>query len=142
MKDLLIYTDGGCRPSNPGPGGWAYAIAIDGETDLSAVTTDNGKSLWTTNNIMEMTATLRAFDWILTNNVPLNSVIIRPDSKYVLDGVTKYMENQKKKGWKNSDGKPTKNVELWKEMYEKWYKVQKLVKSIKFVWVKGHSGDP
>uniref|UniRef100_A0A6C0EM43 ribonuclease H n=1 Tax=viral metagenome TaxID=1070528 RepID=A0A6C0EM43_9ZZZZ len=109
---LTIYTDGSCSP-NPGKGGWAY-VAVFGDGEIS----ESGGEGWTTNNIMEMTAVIKA----LKDLSQWDSYTIHSDSQYVI--------NCAKGLWKRK-----KNVELWKE-YDKYAKG----KNIRWVWVKGHSG--
>jgi len=120
-----MYTDGACR-GNPGPGGWGVLLRY-GDVEK---TLHGGESM-STNNRMELTAVIRGLQ-------ALNKtcdVLITTDSKYVLSGVTEWMENWKKRNWRTASKKPVLNVDLWKELDE-------LVAghSIEWVWVKGHSG--
>ena len=130
-----IYTDGACR-GNPGPGGWGASLRFSpGE---SACETDQvrkdlyGFQLETTNNQMELMAVIQGLE-SLKRTCPVK---IYTDSKYVLDGITKWMANWKAKGWKTAAKKPVKNVELWKRL-------DAAVQSheVSWQWVKGHSGD-
>lgn len=120
-----MYTDGACR-GNPGPGGWGVLLRF-GEVEK---TLHGGESM-STNNRMELTAVIRGLQ-------ALNKtcdVVITTDSKYVLTGITEWMENWKKRNWRTASKKPVLNVDLWKELDE-------LVSghAIEWVWVKGHSG--
>lgn len=120
-----MYTDGACR-GNPGPGGWGVLLRYGGVEK----TLHGGEAL-STNNRMELTAVIKGLQ-------ALNKtcdVQITTDSKYVLTGVTEWMDNWKKRNWRTASKKPVLNVDLWKELDE-------LVAghSIEWVWVKGHSG--
>ena len=127
MKTVIIYTDGACR-GNPGPGGWGVLIKY-GEVSKEFY----GGEVSTTNNRMELTAAIEALKKITE---PCN-IIINTDSKYVLQGIEEWIHNWKKRGWKGSNKKPVKNVDLWKELDE-----LRDEHNIKWNWVKGHSGDP
>jgi ribonuclease HI len=121
-----IYTDGACR-GNPGPGGWGASLRFNGQQkDMYGSETE------TTNNRMELTAVIQGLE-ALTRPHPVK---IYTDSKYVMDGVTKWLAGWKKKGWKTAAKKPVKNVELWKRL-------DALVDAndVSWQWVKGHSGD-
>lgn len=125
-ESVLIYTDGACS-GNPGPGGWgAILIWRDKEKALS------GAAPETTNNIMELTAVIRALE-ALKRPVP---VIIATDSRYVMDGITRWLKRWKKNGWQTADKRPVKNAELWRQL-------DSLVAehTVAWRWVKGHSGD-
>ena len=124
-KKIRIYTDGACR-GNPGPGGWgAILIYEDYRKEIY------GGSLLTTNNIMELTAVIESLKKLkFTSNI-----IITTDSKYVKDGITKWIYNWKKKNWKTANKKPVKNKELWIELDNS---IQD--HKITWEWVKGHSG--
>ena len=120
-----IFTDGACS-GNPGPGGWA-AILRSGkhEKELS------GGEAATTNNRMELTAVIRALEALKKPS----GAVIHTDSRYVMDGATKWMKNWKKNGWKTADKKPVKNAELWQRLDD----ALKLHK-VSWHWVKGHAG--
>ena len=123
---VIIYTDGACR-GNPGPGGWGASLRFNG-TQKNLY----GSEELTTNNRMELTAAIQGLD-SLTRHC---SVSLYTDSKYVLDGVTKWMDNWKSRGWKTAAKKPVKNVDLWQRLDLAVNKHK-----VKWVWVKGHSGD-
>lgn len=121
-----IYTDGACR-GNPGPGGWGASLRYNGkQKDLY------GSEQETTNNRMELMAVIQALESL---SRPC-AVKVYTDSKYVLEGMTKWLPGWKKRGWKTSAKKPVKNVELWQRLDTI---VQ--VNDVSWQWVKGHSGD-
>jgi ribonuclease HI len=127
MNDVvIIYTDGACR-GNPGPGGWGAILSYKGSTKELY-----GGEQETTNNRMELLAVINALE-ILTKPC---AVQINSDSKYVLQGITEWMDNWKKRGWKTASNSPVKNEDLWRRL-----DVARLPHSIEWLWVKGHSGD-
>lgn len=127
MTDVTIYTDGACK-GNPGPGGWgAWLRAGQHEKELFG-----GEPL-TTNNRMELTAVIEA----LTTLKRPCSVAIYTDSEYVKNGITTWIHNWKRRGWRTADGKPVKNAELWRRLDELVAGHQ-----LSWHWVKGHAGDP
>ena len=126
MKNVIIYTDGACR-GNPGPGGWG-AILLYGDKEKELF----GGEPETTNNRMELMAAIVALE---TLNAPCQ-VVLTTDSKYVMDGITQWMANWKKRGWKTASKQPVKNVDLWRLDAA----VQR--HEIDWQWVKGHSGHP
>ena len=123
---IKIYTDGSCL-GNPGNGGWA-AIIIEDEkkTDIKGSKKD------TTNNQMELLAPIKALKKIPKGS----SVQIFTDSKYVKSGITEWIHNWKKNGWKTANKQPVKNKELWTELDLLTNEFK-----IKWIWVKGHSTD-
>lgn len=123
---VIIHTDGGCS-GNPGPGGWGAVLQYNGTIkDLS------GGEAETTNNRMELTAAIEALNALKRPCV----IELHTDSKYVKDGLTKWIHGWKKNGWKTAAKKPVKNVELWQALDEA---VQR--HKINWHWVKGHAGD-
>jgi ribonuclease HI len=123
---VIIYTDGACK-GNPGPGGWGVLFEYKGnEKELCGGETE------TTNNRMELMAAIRALESLKQSC----SVKLHTDSKYVLQGITEWMSNWKKRGWKTAANKPVKNEELWRRLDAA---IQR--HAIEWVWVKGHSGD-
>ena len=126
-----IYTDGSCL-GNPGPGGWA-AILRDDEDLLDRDQELSGGEPDTTNNRMEMTAAIVALETI---EAP-RSIRLHTDSKYVMDGVEKWMPNWKRNGWRTANRKPVKNVDLWQRLDAAVGR-----HTIEWFWVKGHSGHP
>ena len=122
-----IYTDGACS-GNPGPGGWAAIIIVNNEIK----DTFFGSEKNTTNNQMELMAPIKAIQKFKKKS----EISIFTDSTYVRDGITIWIKQWEKNGWKTASKKPVKNKELWK-------KLKKLSSkhSIKWVWVKGHAQD-
>ena len=120
-----IYTDGACS-GNPGPGGWG-AVIFDQNNKQKNI---SGSEKNTTNNRMELLAAIMSLKKIKTNS----EAVIFTDSIYVKNGITEWMKNWKKNGWKNSSKKPVKNKDLW-------VKLDKLCEanSVSWKWVKGHS---
>ena len=106
MSRVIIHTDGACS-GNPGPGGWG-AIIRDGDT----ITEMKGGEAATTNNRMELLAAISALE-ALPDATPAE---LHTDSQYLRDGITQWMHNWKKNGWRTSDKKPVKNVDLWKRL--------------------------
>jgi len=122
---IRIYTDGSCL-SNPGPGGWAWAIP-DGAFG-------SGAAAQTTNQRMEVTAALEAL-----RSVDLPEIEIVSDSTYVVKCFQdRWWAGWQRRGWKNSQGKPVANRDLWEPLFEVALDSSR---SISFSWVKGHSGD-
>ena len=120
-----IFTDGACR-GNPGPGGWA-ALLRYGDTEKMF----SGAQEQTTNNRMELMAAIEGLEQL---KKPMD-VVLTTDSQYVKDGITKWIDGWKKKGWITSQKKPVKNVDLWKRLDE-----AVADHSVEWKWVKGHSG--
>jgi len=127
-EHITIYTDGACR-GNPGPGGWG-AVLKHAEKEKTLY----GGEEATTNNRMELTAVIRALECLKGNKWPIE---ITTDSKYVLQGITEWIEGWKRKGWRNASKKPVMNADLWMQLDEL---VQQF--EINWHWVKGHSGHP
>lgn len=127
MKSVVAYTDGACR-GNPGPGGWGVVLrAGDVEKQLC------GGEAETTNNRMELTAAIRA---LAALNEPCQ-VQLFTDSTYVKNGITEWLPNWVRRGWRTAARKPVKNQDLWQELNE-----QALRHRVDWRWVKGHAGDP
>jgi len=127
MTSVEIFTDGACK-GNPGPGGWGALLRMGRhEKEMSGSEAD------TTNNRMEMMAVIRALN-ALTRPC---SVQLHSDSRYVIDGMTKWIEGWQKKGWKNASKKPVRNADLWHDLIEAAAPHQ-----ITWHWVKGHNGHP
>ena len=127
MKKIEIFTDGACK-GNPGPGGWGAVLRSGGhEKELS------GREAATTNNRMEMTAVIEALRALKS---PCD-VQLHTDSRYVIDGITKWIHGWQKNGWKNSQKKPVLNADLWLALLE-----AKRPHKVTWHWVKGHSGHP
>lgn len=127
LTTVTIYTDGACS-GNPGPGGWGAILDGYGKTrELKGGEAD------TTNNRMELMAAIVALE---TLTQPC-SIILHTDSTYVRDGITTWIHNWKKRGWKTSAKKPVKNVDLWQRLEAATTRHE-----IDWRWVKGHAGDP
>jgi len=132
--EAKVYTDGACI-GNPGPGGWAAIILTEnGKKELFG-----GEKL-TTNNRMELTAAIKALEYITEQERKKSSlklIKIFTDSTYLKQGITVWIINWEKNNWKTSDKKKVKNIDLWK-------KLKKLTSfnQVEWNWVKGHSEDP
>ncbi|OQW61588.1 MAG: ribonuclease HI [Proteobacteria bacterium HN_bin10] len=121
-----IWTDGACS-GNPGPGGWGAVLHYGGaEKEIS------GAEASTTNNRMELMAAIQALNALKRSS----KVRLHTDSKYVMDGVTKWIHGWKKNGWKTADKKPVKNEDLWKLLDEANARHE-----VTWKWVKGHADN-
>ena len=124
---MEIYTDGACR-GNPGPGGWGVLLRFN----------DKEKELWggeagTTNNRMELMAAIRALEALKRPS----RVKLYTDSLYVMKGITTWIHDWKRRGWRTAEKKPVKNEDLWREL-----DVLAARHEIEWHWVKGHNGHP
>jgi ribonuclease HI len=120
-----IFTDGACL-GNPGPGGWAALLRYKGrEKEIS------GSEPETTNNRMELMATIAALEALRRPS----RVRITTDSTYVRDGITRWIHDWKRRGWKTANKKPVKNVELWQRL-----EAAMAPHEVDWHWVRGHSG--
>ena len=127
LSKVEIATDGACK-GNPGPGGWGAVIRSGArEKELSG-----GEAL-TTNNRMELTAVIEALNALKR---PC-AVTLSTDSRYVMDGLTKWIHGWRKNGWKTAAKQPVKNADLWQALVEATARHK-----ISWEWVKGHSGHP
>ena len=127
MKQLEIFTDGACK-GNPGPGGWGAVIRYGKhEKEIS------GGDVDTTNNRMELSATIQALKILIE---PCE-VKLHTDSRYVIDGITKWIHGWQRNGWKNASKQPVSNVDLWHDLIEATARHQ-----VVWIWVKGHNGHP
>ena len=122
---IKIYTDGACS-GNPGPGGWGVFIENSG-----SVTELSGRDENTTNNRMELKAVIEALKFFTINS----KLTIHTDSKYVMDGASRWIINWKKNNWKTAQKKDVKNKDLWIEL-------DNLLNyhDVSWGWVKGHDG--
>jgi ribonuclease HI len=124
---VTIHADGGCR-GNPGPGGWGVLLQTGGiEKELW------GGALNTTNNRMELTAVIRALEALRRPS----AVQVHTDSQYVQKGISEWIHNWKRNGWRTSDKKPVKNADLW-QLLDGLAKQHE----INWLWVKVHAGHP
>ena len=122
-----IYTDGACR-GNPGPGGWGVLL-ISGKRRKTL----HGGALDTTNNRMELTAVIEALNALKGKQ----RVVLHSDSKYVLEGISRWIDGWKNRGWKTAAKKPVKNQDLWQALDRARER-----HVIDWKWVQGHAGDP
>ena len=126
-QNVVIYTDGACS-GNPGPGGWGSVLLYNGHRrELS------GGEAETTNNRMEMMAVIEALDALKRSC----TITLYTDSVYVMKGMTEWLEQWKRRGWKTAAKKPVKNVDLWQRLDQAIARHQ-----VDWRWVKGHSGVP
>ena len=127
MKAVVIHTDGACR-GKPGPGGWGALLEWNGRDKMLC-----GGEAETTNNRMELTAVIRALEALKRPA----SVNVHTDSQYVQKGISQWIHNWKRNGWKTSDKKPVKNADLWQILDGLTREHE-----ITWLWVKGHAGHP
>lgn len=124
---ITIYTDGACS-GNPGPGGWGAVLLFKGsEKEIS------GGEPVTTNNRMELKAAIEGLNALKR---PCE-VDLFTDSQYVMKGITTWMHDWKRRGWRTADNKPVKNDDLWRALDEAASRHQ-----VKWHWVRGHADDP
>lgn len=127
MTPVEIYTDGACR-GNPGPGGWGAVLRYAGrEKSL------HGGEAQTTNNRMELTAAIQALESLKR---PCR-VVLTTDSQYLRRGITEWLPNWKRHGWRTAERKPVKNVDLWQRLDALAARHE-----IAWHWVRGHNGHP
>ena len=126
-KHVIIYTDGACR-GNPGPGGWGALLRYGRHEKILS-----GAESHTTNNRMELMAAIKALA-VLKESCKID---LHTDSQYLQKGITEWLKNWKKKGWKKSDKQPVKNADLWQVLDQEVDR-----HTIVWHWVKGHSGHP
>jgi ribonuclease HI len=122
---VKIYTDGACK-GNPGVGGWGALLELG--KDVKEIF---GGELLTTNNRMELTAVIRALEALKRRC----AVQLHTDSKYVQQGITEWIHNWKRRGWRTADKKPVKNEDLWRRLDELAQQ-----HDVEWLWVKGHAG--
>ena len=124
-KAINIYTDGACK-GNPGPGGWGAVLEYDGkERELCGGESD------TTNNRMELLAVIEALNALKRPS----RVMLHTDSQYVQKGISTWIHDWKRRGWKTADKKPVKNEDLWRRLDE-----ARTRHDVQWRWVKGHAG--
>jgi ribonuclease HI len=120
---IEVYTDGSCL-GNPGNGGWAFLVK-----KKEIISSRSGFVVNTTNNQMELTAAIKAIEFIDTSD----AISLFTDSNYVKNGITSWINNWKDNNWKNSSKQPVKNKKLWERLDE-----LNSIKSVKWEWVKAH----
>jgi len=127
MKEVAAFTDGACR-GNPGPGGWGAVLRFGSrEKELC------GGDPQTTNNRMEMTAAIRALESLRERC----RVQVYTDSVYLKNGITEWLPNWRRRGWRTADRKPVKNQDLWEALAALTER-----HDVSWHWVKGHAGHP
>jgi ribonuclease HI len=127
MKKVSVYTDGACR-GNPGPGGWGAVLRF-GDTEKELC----GGEAETTNNRMEMTAAIRALEAL---REPCR-VDLHTDSVYLRSGITEWLPDWRRRGWRTASRKPVKNQDLWETLSALTER-----HAVSWHWVKGHAGHP
>ena len=124
-KHVSIFTDGACK-GNPGPGGWGVLLRMGAhEKEMAGGQED------TTNNRMELMAAIKGLEALNQSC----AVDLYSDSKYVIDGITKWIHGWQKRGWINAAKKPVANADLWRELWDATSRHE-----VNWHWVKGHSG--
>ncbi len=132
MPDIIAYTDGACS-GNPGPGGWGVLLVAKNGSDVIREKELCGGEADTTNNRMELLAAIRALEALSRST----RITIVTDSQYLRNGITNWIRNWKRRGWKTASHHPVKNRDLW----ERLDKIRNQ-HSVKWEWVKGHRGHP
>lgn len=125
---IEVFTDGGCI-GNPGPGGWAFLVR-----DGSDYHEQSGAEPATTNNRMELRAVIEALTFLIAAGKS-KGICLRTDSQYVKNGITQWIVNWKRNGWRTASKDPVKNKELWEQLDALVAKVD-----VRWEWVKGHAG--
>jgi len=130
QDEVHIFTDGGCH-GNPGPGGWAFILESG-----SGRHTERGAAHRTTNNRMELEAVIRALSYAAEHGLCEGATIhVHTDSQYVRNGITSWIRNWERNGWKTSSKKPVKNRELWMKLRDAEKRCR-----VEWHWVRGHAG--
>lgn len=134
-RRYVVATDGACR-GNPGPGGWgAVLLSYDSDT-LRGQHELSGAKPSTTNNAMELTAALRALEWLRNQN-PAIPITVISDSQYLIKGMTEWRHGWAARQWRTAEGKPVANLDLWTALID-----AAEGRDVDWVWVRGHSGHP
>jgi ribonuclease HI len=126
---IELYCDGACL-GNPGPGGWGYLLRVHLATGIQEKE-GAGPEADTTNNRMELMAAIRGLEAL---SKPCQ-VLLQSDSQYVVKGITAWLKDWKRRGWKKADGKPVLNADLWQALDAQLARHQ-----VEARWVKGHAG--
>ena len=124
--EVLLFTDGACS-GNPGPGGWGAVLLYNGQRKEIC-----GGEFETTNNRMELQAAIQALRTLKRRS----TVALFTDSRYVIDGITQWINRWKARGWRTAGKNPVKNVDLWQLL-----DAQTGEHDVTWHWVKGHDGD-
>jgi ribonuclease HI len=130
MVELIAHTDGACS-GNPGPGGWGVLLEAKQGGEVLRERALSGGEAETTNNRMELMAAIRALEVLERPS----AITIITDSTYVKNGVTGWIHGWKRNGWKTSNRKPVKNVDLWQRLDEAQQR-----HDVTWKWIKGHAG--
>jgi ribonuclease HI len=137
---FAVFADGACR-GNPGPGAWATMIQ---DTKAQIILRSTGVDMPTTNNKMELEGVIRGLNGLIEKWIEdgisdhESPVFVYSDSKYVIEGIEKWVSGWKARGWKKADGKEPENLNLWRELDQ----LKSRFNHITFLWVKGHAGHP
>jgi ribonuclease HI len=134
IHKVALFCDGACR-GNPGPGSWA-SVAQVAENEF--LFTASGFELLTTNNKMELEGVIQGLEQIREQEGNFQTIFVYSDSKYVVEGIEKWVIGWKKRGWLKADNKPPENLELWKNLD----RLKESFNRIEFHWIKGHAGHP
>lgn len=135
--ELEIYTDGGCS-GNPGAGAWAFVCP-------AANVSQSGAEAQTTNNRMELSAAIAALRWVASGASSASSetekkIVLYTDSQYVKKGMTEWIHQWQKRGWKRPTGEPVQNRDLWEALLAAAEACKKNGALVAWQWVKGHAG--
>ena len=137
QNKCIVFTDGAAR-GNPGRGGWG-SIVFTEKQPVSYIVELGGYNAHTTNNQMELQAVISALHYVYTNYRDIDVTTVYSDSKYVVSGITDWIDGWIKRGWKTSAGEAVQNRELWEQLYS----VKKsILSTIVFVRIDGHFGIP
>jgi ribonuclease HI len=128
-----VWTDGGCS-GNPGPGGWAFIVT---DSLGNGIGEGKGGERETTNNRMELMAVISALKYVSTKVTNIDGLTVHTDSQYVEKGMTEWIIRWKRNGWKASDRKPVKNLDLWQKLDS-----LALELPVTWEWVESHAGIP
>lgn len=140
QSGFAIFADGACR-GNPGPGAWATIIQ---DAKAEVILKSSGVDMPTTNNKMELEGVIRGLKGLIEKWIEegvsdrVSPVFVYSDSKYVIEGIEKWVPGWKARGWKKADNKEPENLLLWKELDQ----LRNSFDNITFLWVKGHAGHP
>ena len=132
MPDLYAFTDGACS-GNPGPGGWGALLQAKSGEEVVKERALKGGEAQTTNNRMELLAAINALEAL----EKATTITVVTDSAYVKDGITSWLANWKRRGWRTASKKPVKNEDLWRRLDEAQAR-----HDVTWEWVKGHAGHP